>query len=166
MGIRQLLKDRILVFDGAMGTMLQKQGLPTGKIPEILNFTHPKIIEDIYRRYLSAGSDIICTNTFGANRFKTKDSGFTVDEIITQSVKLARGQRMEFMAIAGTIAPSLLRIRMQIRTAAVATNVALSLGPIGKLMEPAGDLSFEESLRCISPAAGTRNQSRRGPHLN
>lgn len=102
MGIRQLLKDRILVFDGAMGTMLQKQGLPTGKIPEIINFTHPEIIEDIYRRYLSAGSDIICTNTFGANRFKTEGSGFTVDEIITQAIKLARGRRMHLCVIAGT----------------------------------------------------------------
>jgi 5-methyltetrahydrofolate--homocysteine methyltransferase len=147
MGIRQLLKDRILVFDGAMGTMLQKQGLPTGKIPEILNFTHPEIIEDIYRRYLSAGSDIICTNTFGANRFKTKDSGFTVDEIITQSVKLARGAADGFMGdCRNHCAQSTANQDAdQDRSRCDKKYVALSLGPIGKLMEPAGDLSFEEA---------------------
>ena len=183
MGIRQLLKDRILVFDGAMGTMLQKQGLPTGKIPEIINFTHPEIIEDIYRRYLSAGSDIICTNTFGANRFKTEGSGFTVDEIITQAIKLARGAADAFMrdcrnqeALVNSSTTSELnnesnnesnnepnsesdcagnRIHCAHSTANQDADqgrsrcdkkyVALSLGPIGKLLEPTGDLSFEEA---------------------
>ena len=70
MEIRQLLNKRILVFDGAMGTMLQKYGLPTGETPELFNFTHPEILKDIHRQYLSAGSDIISTNTFGANRLK------------------------------------------------------------------------------------------------
>ena len=83
MEIRQLLNNRILIFDGAMGTMLQKYGLPAGEIPELFNFTHPEILKDIYRQYLSAGSDIISTNTFGANRLKVGGSGFTVEQIIT-----------------------------------------------------------------------------------
>ncbi|MFA7660768.1 MAG: homocysteine S-methyltransferase family protein, partial [Anaerovoracaceae bacterium] len=123
MEIRQLLNKRILVFDGAMGTMLQKYGLPTGETPELFNFTHPEILKDIHRQYLSAGSDIISTNTFGANRLKVGGSGYTVEQIITGAVKLAREAADEFAQ----------------------KYVALSLGPVGKLMKPSGDMGFEEA---------------------
>ncbi|MGI6733566.1 MAG: homocysteine S-methyltransferase family protein [Anaerovoracaceae bacterium] len=151
MDIRQRLNNGILVFDGALGTMLQKRGLPTGQIPELFNFSLPEVLEDIYHQYLSAGSDIICTNTFGANRFKIEGSGFTVDEIITHAVKLARGaadaftrdcrNRMEFGSGSGTVAEH----GEYDHGSCDKKYVALSLGPIGKLMEPAGDLDFEEA---------------------
>lgn len=131
MEIRQLLNNRILIFDGAMGTMLQKYGLPAGEIPELFNFTHPEILKDIYRQYLSAGSDIISTNTFGANRLKVGGSGFTVEQIITGAVKLARETVDEYESVRAESG----RKRF----------VALSLGPIGKLMKPSGELSFEEA---------------------
>ncbi|NLT46920.1 MAG: homocysteine S-methyltransferase family protein, partial [Clostridiales bacterium] len=131
MEIRQLLNNRILIFDGAMGTMLQKYGLPAGEIPELFNFTHPEILKDIYRQYLSAGSDIISTNTFGANRLKVGGSGFTVEQIITGAVKLARETVDEYESVRAESG----RKRF----------VALSLGPIGKLMKPSGGLSFEEA---------------------
>ncbi len=135
MEIRQLLNNRILVLDGAMGTMLQKRGLPTGDIPELFNFTHPEILKDIYNQYLSSGSDVISTNTFGANRLKTEGSGFTVDQIISGAVELAREAADEFMR------------NHTGEDDHGRKYVALSLGPVGKLMEPAGDLSFEEACQ-------------------
>ncbi|GAB1475913.1 homocysteine S-methyltransferase family protein [Bacillota bacterium] len=128
MDVRQLLDKRIIVFDGAMGTMLQKAGLPTGQVPELFNFKHPDIIKDIYLQYLGAGSDIISTNTFGANRLKVKGCGYSVDEIVTRAVELAKEATAEYEREYGG-----------------RKYAALSLGPVGKLMAPTGDLEFEEA---------------------
>ena len=68
----RITKDRAILFDGAMGTMLQDRGLKVGGIPEMLNLTHPEIIESIHREYLDAGADVVLTNTFGANRYKAE----------------------------------------------------------------------------------------------
>lgn len=118
--ITDLLGKKIIVCDGAMGTMLQKYGLKAGELPELLSFTQPEIIKDIYRKYLQAGSDFVSANTFGCNRFKLANSGYTVEQVVTQAVKLAREAAGEFDKFA-----------------------ALDLGPLGKLMEPSGDLSFD-----------------------
>ena len=66
------LKEKFLYFDGAMGTMLQNSGLKVGELPEELNITKPEIIYNIHKDYLNAGSNIVTTNTFGANRLKLK----------------------------------------------------------------------------------------------
>lgn len=124
MRIRELLGKRMIIFDGAMGTMIQKYGLKTGQLPEALNFTHPEIIEQIYREYLSAGSDIVSTNTFGANRYKLAGSGYTVEQVIEQAVKIGRK--------------------------AGANLVALDVAPIGRLMEPTGDLTFNEACELFA----------------
>lgn len=58
------------VFDGGMGSLLQAKGLKAGELPERWNLTHPEEICGIHRMYLQAGSDLITTNTFGANRLK------------------------------------------------------------------------------------------------
>ncbi len=73
-----------------MGTMLQAHGLKTGELPESYNLLHPEIIEQIHREYLAAGSDIITTNTFGANRYKLSQYGYNVKEIVTGAVQVAR----------------------------------------------------------------------------
>ena len=65
MDLRQALRDRILILDGAMGTMLQRHGLSGNSEP--FNLTHPDIVRSIHRAYIDAGADIISTNTFGAN---------------------------------------------------------------------------------------------------
>ena len=70
MNIRDLLGKERLYFDGGMGTLLQAKGLKPGELPEIWNITHPDIIKDIHKSYLNAGSNIITTNTFGANSLK------------------------------------------------------------------------------------------------
>lgn len=117
------LKDSFLYFDGAMGTMLQKSGLETGRLPEELNITNPDLIYRIYREYLHSGSNIVSTNTFGANRLKLKNLPYGVEEIIRASVETAK------KSIAG----------MEEK------YVALDIGPIGSLLSPLGTLDFEEA---------------------
>lgn len=79
-----------LIFDGAMGTMLQTFGLKIGQLPESYNILHPEIIEKIHREYLAAGADIITTNTFGANRYKLSGHGLDPEKVIKSAVKIAR----------------------------------------------------------------------------
>lgn len=111
-----------LYLDGGMGTMLQKAGLPTGAIPELLNIEDPQKIIDVHRAYIEAGSDIIYANTFGANGKKLKNTKYTTKDIITSAIKNAR------IACGDTNA-----------------LVALDLGPIGQMLEPLGTLTFEEA---------------------
>lgn len=120
MSIKKLIGNKIILFDGGMGTMIQKHGLQVGELPELLNMTNPDVIQSIHAQYAEAGSDVITTNTFGANRLKLKDSGFTVETIVTEAVKIAR-------------------------KAAGNKYVALDIGPTGKIMEPVGELSFDEA---------------------
>ena len=109
-------------LDGAMGTELLAAGLPLGQRPEILCFTAPEVVADVHRRYLRAGSDVIYANTFGANAHKLAGTGYTVEQVVTQAVKVARQAAEE-----------------------TGTLVALDVGPIGELLEPLGTLSFEQA---------------------
>lgn len=122
MDFKTLLKKNYIILDGAMGTMLQSQGLEVGGIPEVLNITEPEKLINIHKSYINAGSNIIYANTFGANRYKMEESGYSVDELISSAVKNAK-------------------------TACKGTNtlVALDIGPIGQLLEPTGTLSFNEA---------------------
>lgn len=122
MDFNQLLKNKFVFLDGAMGTELQARGLKLGGLPEILNFTHPEWIEDIHKTYISSGANIIYTNTFGSNRYKLEETDKTTEEVITEAIKIAKS------ACKGTD-----------------TLVALDIGPIGQLLEPTGSLSFEEA---------------------
>ena len=110
-------------FDGAMGTVLQGKGLKLGEMPELFNFTHSDLIESVHASYLEAGADYITTNTFGANAYKMKTTPYTVEEVITQAVTLAK--RAVNQAGRG--------------------KVVLDIGSTGKLIEPVGDVSFEEA---------------------
>jgi 5-methyltetrahydrofolate--homocysteine methyltransferase len=105
-----------------MGTLIQKSKVQYESVPETLNLSHPELITSFHKAYIEAGSDIVYSNTFGANAYKLKDSGHTVDEIIKAGVKNAK------KAVEGTSA-----------------LVALDIGPIGKLMEPAGAMTFDEA---------------------
>jgi len=133
MSIRDLLGKRILFFDGAMGSMLQKKGLEAGELPEIMNITHAEIIKDIHTEYLNVGCDCITTNTFGANSIKLRESGYSSEEIITAAIDNAvqairqSGKNKKF--------------------------IAFDMGPTGKLLEPSGDLSFGEAYGSFSKAA-------------
>lgn len=120
--IREKLKDKTLVFDGAMGTMLQKRGLKLGDLPESLNVTNSKVIVEIHKSYIEAGADIITTNTFGANEVKLKNSNFSVEEIIHSAVENAKIANQDEKVY-----------------------IALDIGPIGELLEPMGTLTFDEA---------------------
>lgn len=130
--IKEKIKDRLtqgpLLLDGAMGTMLQSYGLPSGTCPEEWNLTHPQIVESIHRQYIQAGADIILTNTFGANRIKLNnfELGDYIDKINISAVKLAREA-----------------IRQEI-TSEKRIFLAASVGPTGKLLEPYGELKKQE----------------------
>lgn len=115
---------KFMLFDGAMGTMLQKSGLQPGKLPEILNVTDAEVIKQIHRKYLDAGADIIISNTFGANELKYNSSDYTIEDVITAGVKIAK----EEAGRKGKL-------------------VALDLGPIGQVMEPTGNLSFKAAYK-------------------
>lgn len=119
MDFREILKQDIVFLDGAMGTMLQNAGLEAGAAPEMLNLDRPELIEDIHRKYIEAGSQVVYANTFGANRYKL--GGKSVEEVIGSGISIAR-KACENKALA-----------------------ALDIGPIGRLLEPSGTLSFEEA---------------------
>lgn len=116
-----LLGKERLFFDGAMGTMLQKNGLSAGEIPETWNITHRDTVYAIHKAYADAGCNIIKSNTFGANALKFKGTDYTVEEIVTSAIDIAK------TAVSGKDK----------------TFVALDLGPTGKLLKPYGELPFE-----------------------
>lgn len=118
MDIKKITKEKILFFDGAMGTMLQKKGLPVGGLPELYNLTKPELIRSIHEEYVQAGSDVISTNTFQANALKIP-SEYSVEEIIDCGIKIAKSSGCKY--------------------------VALDIGPLGQLMEPMGTLKFEQA---------------------
>ena len=70
MKITEFIKKNITLLDGGTGTLLQAAGLPMGELPERWNISHPNVIVKIHKDYYDAGSNIVCTNTFGANRLK------------------------------------------------------------------------------------------------
>jgi len=126
---KTLLQKEFIILDGAMGTMLQQKGMPLGAVPEVMNIEHPDWLLDIYKRYIAAGSDIIYANTFGANRYKTQNCGYTVEQLISSAVGLAK----QAVAESGTN-----------------TLVGLDLGPIGQLLEPTGTLCFEDAYELFA----------------
>ena len=90
MGFRDLLGKELLFFDGATGTMLQALGLQPGELPELWNFTHAAEVQSVHEAYLNNGSNIIKSNTFGANRLKFKGMDITVDEVVGAALKIGK----------------------------------------------------------------------------
>lgn len=124
--IREYLKDHILIFDGAMGTMLQKEGLPIGDNPEIFGIKNPHKLLKIHKKYLEAGSNVLTTNTFGCNELKVNKLGYTVEEVIDRAVSIAKQAIEE-------------------SDKSKPRFVALDIGPIGEMLEPMGTLSFDRA---------------------
>lgn len=125
MTFSEFLKDNIVYLDGGMGTLLQAKGLKPGDAPERWNISHPDVICVIHRDYFDAGSNVVCTNTFGANTLKySKDE---LEKIIKAAVKNAADARAQ-------------------SSSAGEKFIALDIGPSGKLLKPLGDLDFEDAV--------------------
>ena len=114
------LGKELLFFDGGMGTLLQKEGLLPGELPENWNIEKPEIIRGIHKAYYAAGSNILLTNTFGANRIKYSRQPYELEQVITAAVGHVKSVDEDVI-------------------------VALDVGPTGKLLRPMGDLTFEEA---------------------
>lgn len=127
------LENERLIFDGAMGSLLEDTLAP-GEFPELLNIKNPEKILSIHKAYRQAGCQILKTNSFGANRLKLSDSGFSVNKIVSEAVALAK------------------------KAGGEGAFVALDIGPTGKLLSPFGDLDFEEAVDIFSEMvrAGTQ----------
>lgn len=125
MEFRSYLQQNKVYLDGGMGTLLQAQGLKPGEYPERWNLSHPEVITAIHKSYYDAGSNVVSTNTFGANILKFPEA--ELEEMIAaafQNVKAAREQS----------------------AGAQEKYIALDLGPTGKLLKPLGDLDFEDAV--------------------
>ncbi len=118
----ELLQEKIVVFDGAMGTQLQKRGLPPGHPPEEWNLSHPEEVLAVHKSYVQSGSDMVQTNTFGGNRYRLRRYGLKerIKEINEAAVFLAR------------------------QAARPGVLLAASVGPLGEFLEPFGELSRHE----------------------
>lgn len=129
--IRERLGKEVLYFDGGMGTLLQEKGLKAGELPEVWNIEHMEEVIEIHRQYFEAGSDIVLTNTFGANALKFRDSSYELSDIVTAAV-------------------------IHVKEAASLgvhdgreVYAALDVGSTGKLLKPMGDLDFEDAVRAF-----------------
>jgi len=131
MKIQELINERVVVLDGAMGTELQARGMPSGVNPESWCTEHPHIVRGIHEAYLEAGADIIYSCTFGGNRLKLSQYGFSDTAEINR--KLA------------TIAREACRGR---------GLVAGDIGPTGHFIEPFGDLGFDEAVEIFREQIG------------
>lgn len=140
MTVLEKIKQSLTYFDGATGSVLQQQGLPAGESPERWNLTHPDRIIALHCAYLEAGADIIKTNTFGVNPLKFDN----VNDVISAAVSHAK----RAVAQAGAGKPR---------------YIAYDMGPLGKLLEPLGDLPFEEAVALF--AQGVRAAAAAGADL-
>lgn len=118
--LQEKLGKELLFFDGGMGTLLQKEGLKPGELPENWNIEKKDVIQSIHHSYYEAGSNILLTNTFGANAVKYHDQAYSLKEIVEAAVE-------------------------NVRSVAKDAVIALDVGPTGKLLKPMGDLDFEEA---------------------
>ncbi len=125
MNVREYLGKNFLFLDGGTGTLLQQAGLCPGEAPERWNLTHPERIKSIARAYYDAGSNVVCTNTFGANLLKFDRT--ELERIISAAVSLVREARAE-------------------SSSPQEKFIALDVGPSGRLLKPLGDLDFEDAV--------------------
>lgn len=129
MNIRDFIKNNIVYLDGGMGTLLQKSGLQPGELPERWNISHPEVIKEIHKSYYDSGSNIVNTNTFGANSLKFDTD--ELSEIIYHAVKNADAAR-------------------KASSGKQEKFIALDVGPTGKLLKPLGDLDFEDAVKAFA----------------
>ncbi len=129
MSVLEYLKEHIVYLDGGMGSLLQAEGLRPGEEPERWNLSHGEVIRRLQKAYFDAGSNIVNTNTFGANPLRFESS--ELEKIVASAISHARwaaehscGKQKKF--------------------------VALDIGPTGRLLKPYGDLDFEDAVAAFA----------------
>lgn len=123
-------KDRVIILDGATGTELQARGMPEGVCPELWCLDNSSCIQGIHDDYIEAGSDIIYTCTFGANRFKLSEYGSSnIEEINAALADIAKKAAGKNCLVAGDI------------------------GPTGRFIEPFGEVDFDEAVEAFKEQA-------------
>lgn len=118
--LKRLLEDRPIITDGAWGTQLQERGLPVGACPDEWNLSHPQAVESVARDYVEAGSRVILTNTFGANRITLEKHGLAdrVAEINRAGVEISRLAANGRAAVFASVGPTGVLLMMGEKTAA------------------------------------------------
>lgn len=125
MKITEYIKNNLLFFDGGMGTLLQKSGLTPGEMPENWNISHPETVTAIHKSYFDAGSNVVLTNTFGANLLKFDRE--TLEKTVSAAIENAKKARDE-SDFCGE------------------KWIALDIGPSGRMLSPYGDFDFEDAV--------------------
>ena len=120
--ILDLIKERLVLLDGGMGTELIRHGFPQGDCPESWNVEKPEIVKMIHQSYFEAGSDVVLTNSFGGNKIKLASNGLE---------KRCYELNREAAIIAHEVKPE-------------GRFVAGSMGPTGKFLKPQGEFTEEE----------------------
>ena len=143
MNLLEKIRTSRTYCDGGMGTLLQARGLKPGELPERWNLTRPEDIIGIHQQYLEAGSNIITANTFGANVLKFGDE---LESIIVAGLNNVR-------TAISRLAPEKQADRY----------VAFDIGPLGKMLQPLGDLPFEDAVEIF--AKSIRIAARHGADL-
>ena len=121
----------MLILDGGMGTLLQERGLTAGETPEDWNVERPEDIAAIHRAYVQAGAQVLYANTFGANRLKYHGR-HSLEEVIRRGLAIAAKSKSEVEGGQRNV------------------RIALDIGPTGKLLKPAGDLSFDDAVAAFA----------------
>ena len=135
-----LLSSQTLLADGAMGTMLHTRGVGFDKCFDELNLTNPSAVAEIHREYIEAGTQLIITNTFGANRFKLTKHGLQDDvaEINKASVDLAKrvvAASFKDVLVAGDVGP-----------------LGVRIAPFGRVQPEEAREAFAEQIRALADA--------------
>lgn len=134
---KSLRESRPIIFDGAMGTMIQDSGFTDYLLPEELNSKKPDLIRGIHEAYLASGANVLTANSFGSNGIKLKDASFSAAEATTAAIENLR---------------SLIDARDRSRFKQE-VFAALDMGPTGQLLAPMGRLSFDEAYEAFKESA-------------
>ena len=139
---REFLKSQVesglpVFFDGGIGTMIQKTGFTDYDIPEDISIEKPEIIEDIHKAYLRAGANVLTANTFGALPLKLISAKYSCKEYIEAEIALEK-KCIEEIEAEGNTRPH---------------YASWDTSQIGRLLEPMGDLTFEQAYETYKEAA-------------
>ena len=132
MHLLQMLQEKVVVCDGAMGTLLYERGIAFDHPFEMVNLTRPELVEDVHKEYIQAGAQIVETNSYGANSFKLKEFGVEdrADEINAAAVNIAKKASEGKALVAGAV------------------------GPVGKPIKPIGRIDPVEALESFKSQMG------------